>query len=165
MVISFQSYKISIYIENARQFWNSVNRKPLSWSVVPKNVSVAFNIPWVVARRWRLLSHRWQTASQIAMGSSPAMFMFITFIRSDYKSLNANLILVLVLLTRGSKQILILTRGSYIMGHLFTVVLTSGYPTHNIFAAIVYAAWDNSKSRQRMTYHGYISGKMGCVQW
>ena len=74
------------------------------------------------------------------MGSSPAMFMFITFIRSDYKSLNANLILVLVLLTRGSKQILILTRGSYIMGHLFTVVLTSGYPTHNIFAAIVYAA-------------------------
>ena len=130
MVISFQSYKISIYIENARQFWNSVNRKPLSWSVVPKNVSVAFNIPWVVARRWRLLSHRWQTASQIAMGSSPAMFMFITFIRSDYKSLNANLILVLVLLTRGSKQILILTRGSYIMGHLFTVVLTSAYPIY-----------------------------------
>ena len=26
--------------------------------------------------------------------------------------------------------------------------------------------WDNSKSRQRMTYHGYISGKKGnCVQW
>ena len=78
--------------------------KPLSWSVCQKNASAASDIPWVVGHHWHVLSHSWRTASQIAMVSLPAMFMFITFIRSDYESLNANLILVLVLLTQGSKQ-------------------------------------------------------------